>query len=54
MHLINKIKSCKTLEDDTDFKRKIVNDSHLSLNDADALHSALKGKIYTRFIELTC
>lgn len=45
MHLINKVKSCKELEEDTDQKRKIVNDSHLALNDADALLSALKGNI---------
>ncbi|XP_075215420.1 regulation of nuclear pre-mRNA domain-containing protein 2-like [Lycorma delicatula] len=42
--LISKVRSCKTLEDDTDLRLKIVNESHLQLSDADALRSSLKDR----------
>ncbi|KAK7865117.1 hypothetical protein R5R35_014647 [Gryllus longicercus] len=42
--LINKIRSCRKMEDDTDVKFKRVKDSHLSLSDADALRSHLKDR----------
>ncbi|PSN33251.1 Regulation of nuclear pre-mRNA domain-containing protein 2 [Blattella germanica] len=42
--LINKIRSCKKLEDDTDLKLKRLNESHLSFTDTDALRSHLKDR----------
>ncbi|KAJ9576042.1 hypothetical protein L9F63_007142, partial [Diploptera punctata] len=42
--LINKIRSCKNLEDDTDLKLKRLNESHLSFSDADALRRHLKDR----------
>lgn len=41
--LISKVRSCKTLEDDTDYRLKIVNENDLCLSDADTLRSSLKG-----------
>ncbi|XP_046403412.1 regulation of nuclear pre-mRNA domain-containing protein 2 [Ischnura elegans] len=42
--LIEKIKSCKECEDETDLLLKKLNDSHLSLSDADALRASLKDR----------
>ncbi|KAG8222834.1 hypothetical protein J437_LFUL010346 [Ladona fulva] len=42
--LIEKIKSCKECEDETDMLLKKLNDSHLSLSDADALRASLKDR----------
>ncbi|XP_071444475.1 uncharacterized protein [Hetaerina americana] len=42
--LIEKIKSCKECEDETDLLLKKLNDSHLSLSDVDALRASLKDR----------
>ncbi|XP_069682453.1 uncharacterized protein [Periplaneta americana] len=42
--LMEKIRSCKKLEDDTDLKLKRLNESHLCFTDADALRTHLKDR----------
>lgn len=43
MKLIDKVRSCKILEDDTDLKLSILKKSPLELTDVDALRNNLKG-----------
>lgn len=49
--LVNKIRQCTSLENDTDICLKYIHESHLELSDADALCASLKDKRNTDDVE---
>jgi hypothetical protein len=46
MKLIDKVRSCKALEDDTDNKLSSIKESPLELTDVEALRNNLKGNYF--------
>lgn len=44
LRLVDKIRGCKLLEDDTDLRLKHIKDYPLDLTNADTLRSSLKGE----------